>query len=1021
MTRPYRYSPPQAGRPLVRRSGLLRRLQGRWDRPVTVVVAGAGFGKTSLLAQAVGENRLAPRGDDRWLGCSPGDGDARRLADGLATALEADLARLHDPGDIDPADLGSALADAMWRRSPRQVCLVVDDVHEIGAGTGGAALLAALVDALPANGHVVLSGRHEPPVPLARLSAQGRVERLSEADLAFADDELAAFAELRALPLDRLTDLGGWPALAELRTAAAGAGIDDFLAEEVMAGLPPDAQRVAATVAVLGGADQALVDAVVGPGVDLAGVLARLPLVAHDAHGWSTIHPVWSDRLSRVLDEDDRREARRRGGVALAGRDLHRAVDLLVAAGATDELLAVLRTGCRAQALAESAEGLALLHATLPADVRATAVGALVAGIAASATDLDRATGLLVPTAERLAAEGDDAGLLCAVEHLAILAHWREDLDLLATLWGYADRLAALPEARGLLAIGHALMADTVGEAHDVLAALDTIDPGELAPYWRAPVAWLRASAQLALGFPEAARRNAELAVAEASPALQGALTMLEVNARTLCGDLVGAHEALDRMLDRLGQAGNDHLLALGHTMAASRAGFAGEVAEAEAHLARAHQRAGPAPRPTLVAALRGAEAAIALGRGDEATATRLFADQLGGHKVGEGRQRYGALRRLPVLYVLLPDTRDQFEAEELGPGYRPALALARAMLALRERGDLAPAARLSPATWAAAPTFLPGPWVVELATAAAAGGQPGADALVTGAAPTARPALRRVADRADAPKALRTWARTLLDAMPPEPSAPLELAVLGPTTLRRAGRVVDHPNWRRERVRALLLVLAARGGGTREELAGALWPDLDTTGSLRNLRVTLSYLLTVLEPERGDGAPSFFVRAEGASLRLTTHGWLAVDAWQIEEMLDRAAEAERLGEPSAALDLYRRAVRLYRGPYLADAGYDEWALPHRDRLCARFVAAAVRAGELTLADGEPDEALRLAARALETEPWSEGAHRLTVAAHLARGDRAAARRAMTTCLAQLDDLGVPPTEDTEIVLRAIA
>jgi LuxR family transcriptional regulator, maltose regulon positive regulatory protein len=232
---------------------------------------------------------------------------------------------------------------------------------------------------------------------------------------------------------------------------------------------------------------------------------------------------------------------------------------------------------------------------------------------------------------------------------------------------------------------------------------------------------------------------------------------------------------------------------------------------------------------------------------------------------------------------------------------------------------------------------------------------------------------------------------------------------------------VVDHPHWRRERVRALLLVLAARGGGTREELAGALWPDLDTTGALRNLRVTLSYLLTVLEPERGDGAPSFFVRAEGASLRLTTHGWLAVDAWQIEEMLDRAAEAERLGEPSAALDLYRRAVVLYRGPYLADAGYDEWALPHRDRLCARFVAAAVRAGELTLAAGEPDEALRLAARALETEPWSEGAHRLTVAAHLARGDRAAARRAMNTCLAQLDDLGVPPTEDTEIVLRAIA
>ena len=38
----------------------------------------------------------------------------------------------------------------------------------------------------------------------------------------------------------------------------------------------------------------------------------------------------------------------------------------------------------------------------------------------------------------------------------------------------------------------------------------------------------------------------------------------------------------------------------------------------------------------------------------------------------------------------------------------------------------------------------------------------------------------------------------------------------------------------------------------------------------------------------------------------------------------------------------------------------------------------------------------------------------------LARGDRAAARRAMQTCLRQLDDLGVAPTEDTEIVLRRL-
>ena len=1025
MTRPYRHAPPRPGRPLVRRSGLIRRLQGRWDRPVTVVVAGPGFGKSCLLAQALDENALAPRGDDCWLGCGPGDEAALHLAEGLATALGTSAGRRAEIGERTDAQvinrLASDLADEMWRRSPRQVCLVVDDVHEIPPGSGAAFLLGELVEALPANGHLVLSGRVDPPVPLARLAAQGRVERLDEDELAFGDEDLAAFAELRSCPVDQLAALGGWPALVELRTAAAGATVDDFLTEEVLAALGQDDRRAVAAIAALGGADQELLDVAVGGGSHIAALLAKVPLVASDQHGWYAIHPVWSSRLAGDLSPEDRREVQRRGGVALAHRDLHQAVELLVAAGADDELRDVLRSECRAQDLAASAEDLGRLHAHLPPAVRAAPEGALVAGIALTGSDLERATELLSSAADRFAAAGDQLGLLCAVEHLALCAHWREDVELFGTLISYGETLVDLPQARGLLALGEALTADTSGDAHGVIAALDSVDPSELAPYWRVPVAWLRASAQLALGFPESARRNAEEAVGAAGTALRGAVTMLYVNALTHCGEPDAASQALEQMLAELSRSGNDHTRALGYAMVSSRAALLDRIDDAEQHLARAREYAGVRPRPSLVASLRGAEAAIALARGDEAEAAARFADQLDGHPVREGRQSYGHIRRLPLLYVLLPETRAQFESKELGPCYQPALALAHALVALREDGDLGPAAALAPDAWAAAPAFLPTAWTVELATAAAAGGEAGAEARVVDVGPAARPALRRLADRDDAPKALRTWARTLLDAVPPEPSAPLELGVLGPTVLRRAGRTVDHPHWRRERVRALLLLLLARGGGTREELAGALWPDLDTAGALRNLRVTLSYLLAVLEPQRREGAPSFFVRTEGQTLRLRTQGWLEVDVRLLEDALDRAAEAERQGEPSAALDLYRTALGLYRGPYLADAGYEEWALPHRDRLTARFVGAAVRAGELTLAAGDPGEALRLASRALETEPWSEEAHRLSVAAHLARGDRAAARRAMDTCLRQLDDLGVPPTEDTEIVLRAIA
>jgi LuxR family transcriptional regulator, maltose regulon positive regulatory protein len=1037
VSRPYRFAPPRPGRPLIRRSQLLQRMHERWDRRVTVLAAGPGFGKSSLLVQAIDENALAPSGDDHWLGCDAGDGDHRTLADGLADALRTDVPRVHHAVERDgPGELGAALADAVWRSAPRQVCLVLDDVHEVPADSPAAGLLSTLINALPANGHLVLAGRQEPPVPLSRVAAQGWLVRIDERELAFTDDELATFARLRDVPLHQVNDLGGWPALAELRTLGPGHGVDGFLAEEVLSHLSDDERLAVAVVAAVGGADQALLDDVLDTRVDLSTVVSHIPLVTSDDRGWHTIHPLWSERLSTWLDPGARAEVQRRAGRTLVGRDLQHGAGLLIRAGADDDLRAALRVSCRAHALPASTQGLGRLHRELPATVRTTPEGDLLAGIATAATDIDRGVELLESAARRFAGaagpdgqsgdaraggeSGDALGLLSAVEHLAICAHWREDMELLERLLPYADHLVEVPEAQGLLGLGQALLADTAGDAHGVLAALDSIDPGALAPYWSAQVAWLRATALLALGFPEAARRSAEVAVTEAGPSLRGGLTMLQVNALTHCGEHAAAAAALDRMLTQLALAGNDHLLALAHTMVVCRCALDGEHDRAEQHMARARQHAGPNPRPSLQASMLAADASLTLLRGDEAGAAALLRAQLADHHLTQGRQAYGHLRRITLLYVLLPELRDAIGAQELGPAYQAGLALARALVASRETGDLAPAAALTAEQWAAARAFAPVSWRAELACAAVAGGQADAESLVKDLGPAVRPTLRAVADRAGAPRPLRTWARSLLDALPTVPAAPLELGLLGPTTLRRAGRPVDHPHWRRERVRALLLLLMTRGGGTREELAGALWPDLDAPAALRNLRVTLSYLLGVLEPERADGAPSCFVRTEGNGLRLTGQEWLRVDAWEMERLLDRAAQAESLGEPSAALDSYREAVALYRGPYLTDAGYEEWALPHRDRLVARFVAGAVRAGELTLAAGDPDEALQLASRALEAEPWSEPAHRLAVAAHVARGDRAAARRAMDTCLRQLDELGVPPTEDTQIVFRAV-
>ena len=635
---------------------------------MTVLAAGPGFGKSSLLVQAIDENALAPRGDDHWLGCDAGDGDHRTLADGLANALRTDVPRLQEPGDVGPTELGAALADTVWRNAPRHVCLVLDDVHEVPADSPAAGLLATLVDTLPANGHLVLAGRKDPPVPLSRVAAQGWLARIDESELAFADDELESFARLREVPLHRVNDLGGWPALAELRTLGPGHDVDGFLAEEVLAHLSGDERRAVAVVAAVGGADQGLLDTILDRRVDLAMLASRIPLVTSDDRGWHAIHPLWSERLSiGILDPDDLAEAQRRAGLALVGRDLQQGAGLLIRAGADDDLRAALRTSCRAHALPASSQGLGRLHRELPPAVRSTPEGELLAGIATAAADIDRGVELLESAAQRFAdpAEGGDGGelgLLSAVEHLAICAHWREDVALLERLLPYADKLTRIPEARGLLGLGQALLADTAGDAHGVLAALDDIDPGALGPYWSPQVAWLRATALLALGFPEAARRGVDVAVAEAGPSLRGGLTMLQVNALTHCGEHEAAGAALDRMLAQLAPAGNDHLLAIAYTMVVTRCALDGDVERAEQHMARARQHAGPSPLPSLQASMLAAEATLALASRDEARAAALFATQLAEHKLTEGRQAYGHLRRVALLYVLVLETREPFE-----------------------------------------------------------------------------------------------------------------------------------------------------------------------------------------------------------------------------------------------------------------------------------------------------------------------------------------------------------------------
>jgi DNA-binding SARP family transcriptional activator len=1008
-----RYERPVPRRSSIGRPRLLERLRGRFRFPITVVVAPAGLGKTTLLAQAVADNELRPGGVDCWLTCTAADSMASSLLSGLCRAVGAEPPQRADKA---AAAAGVAtVADAMWHRAPEEIVLVLDDVHEIGADSGGAEVLTALAAALPGNGHLVLSGRPPlSPMGLARRHVAGDVLRLAEDDLLFTDDELADLASTRHVAVEQLAASHGWPALAELAASAEPGVQGAYLWEEVLARIEPARRRDLALLAHVGTFDDGLASAVLGRDVDTAGLTADVPLVASTPNGTRQIHGLWRPHLAKEVDEGEVAEARRRAGRALArAGELPRAVGLLADAGAWDDLTGVVADVLTAPDPPIPGDVVAGWLGRLPSEMTEGPLARLLTAVAEVQDDPVAATRDLQEAAEAFRAEDNPTGELACMTQLAQIAWWTERPDRLARLAARLFEMETLGDARvvPLACLGRGLIAGQLADPARVLDELDRIPAGSFAPTSQSFVDWLRSTAWSHLGRPVEALEAATRACERSNPLYAAVVESARLQALWFLGGIDHIVDVLPSLVERTGATGLRDFTSLMAATACLAHATVGRPAEAAPYLELARRSAATLDAPLVDVNLVTAEAALAIASGDEPHAARTLRGYIErSPALGTGMAALPQRRTLPLWYVLVPETRPFWDADALGPSFTLMRNLAQDLVLVRATGRLSRSARDGLPAPDVLRGLLPLPWVAELALGRVAAGDQDGWSLLEAVWPQAQPTVRRhslaaaaaggiadvtgTAEGTETREPIRRAARSVLVRMPVPPSDRLELRFLGPVELRRNGVLVDMPEWRRERVRTLLAHLVLHDHSSRETIAAALWPSLGLDAQSHNLRVNLAHLLRVLEPRRGERDASFFVRSHADGLRLHRGPWLDTDVWRLDDLWQRGTEADRRGSPAAALDAMQQAVALWRSEPVELAS-EEWAVPLVERLRLRIVGSATRAGELLLASGEPDEARRVAEVALALDLWSERIHRTIVASHASVGDNAAVERAL--------------------------
>nr|WP_314533018.1 LuxR C-terminal-related transcriptional regulator [uncultured Pseudomonas sp.] len=334
-----KFAPPRIGTQTILRERLLEELRGMAQCRVGLVTGSPGFGKTTLLAQWR-QVMMRSGAEVAWLALSADDkhvpiffaylrGALQRLGIVLDSGVPLEGAR---PEFID--EVVATIVEGAASIN-KELFLVIDDYQHV-TDPRSHQLMQKLLDHSPENLHFVISSRVGPPLSFSRLRLSGQLLELDCATLPFDLAESRAFLEqsLAAMKLSpeefhQIHELtSGWPATLQLviillrsdpesRSALREMGwrsddLQSYLAEDVMAHLPPELAAFMESMSICRRFNASLAQAITGDSSAQA-MLKRLDednllifrVEADDRQPWYRFHALFGDFLATRLARRD--------------------------------------------------------------------------------------------------------------------------------------------------------------------------------------------------------------------------------------------------------------------------------------------------------------------------------------------------------------------------------------------------------------------------------------------------------------------------------------------------------------------------------------------------------------------------------------------------------------------------------------------------------------------------------------------------------------------------------------------